>query len=237
MNIRGYHFSPRLWPTLMTIPILVMLILLGNWQVARLSWKLDLIQKIEDRYGLPAAPLPARVQEPDDWAYRHVTVSGRFLYMREMPIYGIGPNGQAGYDLFTPLFTGDGHYVIVNRGWVPEKFKQQMSRPETIKSGKVDVVGILRKSHHKERFAPENDPDRNSWYYGDVKAMAKAQDLENVFPMFLYEDKSSDDRAYPIGGRSRLTIVNNHLDYAMTWYGLAIVLFVIYLIFNIRKPR
>jgi len=237
MNLKGYYFKPRLWSTLMTLPILVMLILLGNWQVARLSWKLDLIQKIEQRYGLPAAPIPAAVQVPDDWTYRHVTVSGRFLYTREMPIYGIGPHGQAGYDLFTPLFTEDGHYVIVNRGWIPENLKQQMSRPQTLKSGKVDVVGILRKSHHKERFAPENDPARNAWYYGDVKAMAKAQDLENVFPMFLYEDKNSDDGAYPIGGRSRLTIVNNHLDYALTWYGLAIVLFIIYLIFNIRKPR
>lgn len=219
----------------MTIPILAVLCLLGNWQVERLAWKLDLTEKLELRYGLPPIAIPSTVSDTDDWLYRHVSVTGRFLHTREMPLYGVGPNGRPGYDLFTPLLSKEGRYVIINRGWVPEDMKEQSSRPETIKAGEIKVTGVLRKSWQKERFAPENDLARNLWYYGDLQAMAKAQDLDKVFPMYLYADKSSIEGEYPIGGRTRLKLVNNHLDYAMTWYGLAIVLLVIYIIFNVRR--
>ena len=219
----------------MTIPILIVLCLLGNWQVERLNWKLDLIEKLDLRYGLPAMAIPSTVSEPDELVYRHASVTGRFLHMGEMPLYSIGPNGKPGYDLFTPLLTSNGKYVIINRGWVPEHLIEQVSRPETIRTGPVQITGVLRKSWDRERFAPENDLDRNLWYYGNLQAMAKAQDLSQVFPMFLYADKDAEQGEYPVGGRTRLNIVNNHLDYAMTWYGLAIVLLIIYIIFNLRK--
>jgi len=237
MQFRGYHFTPRLWPTLMTIPALVILCLLGNWQVARLEWKLDLIEKLETRYRLPAVSLPSKPTDPEDWEYRHVALTGQFLHMREMPLYGVGPDGKPGYDLFTPMLTTDGRYVIVNRGWVPEKMRAQPSRPDSVIAGEVALTGVLRKSSRRERFAPENDPARNQWFYGDVQEMARAQALRDVFPMFVYADKSSAGERYPVGGRTRLNIVNNHLDYAMTWYGLAAVLLVIYLLFHIRRDR
>ncbi len=239
MHFMGLTFRPRLWPTIMTIPILIILCLLGNWQVARLDWKLDLIEKLETRYGLPAVALPVTLTEPDDWLYRHVTLTGHFKFNQEMTLYGVGPNGKPGYDLFTPLLIrndkGSERYVIINRGWVPENLKEQVTRPETLYAGEVQVTGVLRKSWKKERFAPENDIARNIWYFGDLEAMAKAQNLGDVFPMFLYDVKIPEKGGYPIGGRTRLKIVNNHLDYAMTWYGLAIVLVIIYLIFNSRR--
>lgn len=242
MGFNGYYFKPRLWPTVMTIPIIALLCLLGNWQVERLNWKLDIIQKLEQRYSLPASNLADVIIKsdainPDNWEYRHVVVSGRFLHMREMTLYGIGPDGRPGYDLFTPLLTQAGNYIIINRGWVPEALKEQYSRPQTINEEKVTVTGLLRKSWPKIRFAAENDPASNMWYHGDVGEMAQAQDLTDVFPMFIYADKGTTAGKYPIGGRTRLKIVNNHLDYAMTWYGLAIVLLGIYFIFNIRKSR
>lgn len=218
----------------MTIPMLIILCFLGNWQVERLNWKLDLIEKLEMRYGMAAIAIPPIIAEPDDWLYRHVSVSGRYLHMREMPLYSIGPKGKPGYDLFTPLLTRDGRYVIINRGWVPEQMKEQPSRPDTIKSGLVQITGVLRKSWNRERFAPENDPERNLWYYGNLQVMAKTQDLGRVFPMFLYAEKAVAQGEFPIGSRTRLKIINNHLDYAMTWYGLAIVLLVIYIIFSLR---
>lgn len=219
----------------MTIPMIVLLCFLGNWQVERLNWKLGLIEKLETRYNLPSIALPSALEDTDNWEYRHVSISGRYLHMREMPLYSIGPNGRPGYDLFTPLLTQDGRYVIINRGWVPENLKEQISRPDTVKFHLVKITGVLRKSLNRERFAPENDLSRNLWYYGDLQAMAKAQDLAQVSPMFLYADKGAEQGEYPIGGRTRLKIINNHLDYALTWYGLGIVLLVIYFIYNTRK--
>jgi len=235
MDFKGYHFTPRLWPTVMTIPIVIILVMLGNWQMRRLDWKLGIIHRIESRYSQPAVNLPRNLKNPDTWNYRHVTVTGRFLYTREMPLYSIGPDGGPGYDLYTPLLIQGGKYLIVNRGWVPEKLKEQVSRPGTISSGQVKIGGVLRKSRQRQRFGPENDPEHNLWYYGDLSAMARAQDLADIYPMFLDADKSRAGDKYPVGGRTRIKIVNNHLDYALTWYGLAIVMLVIYLVFNTRK--
>jgi len=235
--LKKFAFKPRFWPTVITIPALIILCILGNWQLDRLAWKLDLIGKLEERMGLAPVDLPkaTEIERQDDWEYRPVHVSGHFLHMREMTMYRIGPNGRPGYDLFTPLLSEGGNYVLVNRGWVPEDLKQQHLRPETIPLGEVKLQGVLRKPWSRQRFAPENDIENNQWYFGDLEAMADHQDLNNIFPMFLYANAYDDPTKLPVGGRTRVDLVNNHLDYAMTWFGLAIVLVIIYLIFHIRR--
>lgn len=233
--ISSYSFKPRLWPTLMTIPLLVCLILLGNWQVERLSWKLDLIEKIKQRATSAPVSLPLDVDNLDDLEYLHVFVSGIFDHDQEMTMYSVGPNGEPGYDLYTPLIMKNEKSIIVNRGWIPEQIKNKTNRLDTLIEGDVEIVGLLRKSWNKLWYGPENDPENNMWFYGDVDGMAIHTNLSNNFPMFLYADKIDSDNRYPVAGRTEFNIVNNHLDYALTWYGLAIVLIGIYLIAHIRK--
>lgn len=224
----------RFWPTLFTMVMLICLCLLGNWQVERLDWKLDLITKLESRLGLEPVALPATVTDMNEWEYRPVQVRGSYLHMREMPMYRVGPNGRPGYDLFTPLLMKDGRTVIVDRGWVPENLKGKATRPETVLGGAVVVTGLLRKPWKKLWYGPDNAPRDNDWFFGDIEGMKSAQQLENTFPMYLYANKGPSS-AYPIGGRSRLKLINNHLDYALTWYGLAVTLLIIYIIYSYKN--
>lgn len=226
----------RFWPTLFTTVMLICLCLLGNWQVERLDWKLDLTAKLEERVGLDPVSLPPTVTDMNNWEYRPVKVRGYYLNMREMPMYRVGPNGRPGYDLFTPLLMKDGRTVIVDRGWVPEKLKEKAARPQTFEDNDVTVIGLLRKPWKKLWYGPDNAPEDNDWFFGDIEGMKQAQQLDNVFPMYLYANKGRSG-AYPIGGRSRLKLVNNHLDYALTWYGLAVTLLIIYVIFSLRNRR
>lgn len=231
----SYTFKPRLWPTLVTLVFLICLVLLGNWQVERLAWKLSLIEKLENRIHEAPVPLPLDENNIDEKEYLSVFVTGEFDNIKEITMYSIGPNGEPGYDLYTPLILADGRTVIVNRGWVPEQIKQQSDRPASLVYNEVTVTGLLRKPWKKLWYGPENEAESNNWYYGDINQIAKAQLLENVYPMFLYANKIGQDNSYPVAGRTELNIVNNHLDYALTWYGLAIVLMGIYLIAHTNK--
>ena len=225
-----YRFKFRLWPTVMTVPILIFLILLGNWQVERLDWKLGLIEQIETRAFMDPIDLPFNTSNLDDMEYLSVSVKGHFNNDQEMTFYSVGPNGAAGYDLYTPFTTVDDKLIIVNRGWVPERMKNQEGRPETLIDGEQIITGLLRKPSTKLWYGPENEPENNNWYYGDIDGMAKAHNLNAVYPMYLYAVITDKKPSFPIAGRTEFNIVNNHLDYAMTWYGLAIVLVVIFII-------
>ncbi len=230
-----YSFKPRFWPTVFTGVMLVCLLALGFWQMHRLEWKLGLIAQIEERAFMEPISLPTDNRDPDLLEYQSVVVNGTFLNDKEMTRYSVGPNGEPGYDLYTPFVSGDGYTIIINRGWVPEALKSQDERRQTLETDKVTVKGLLRKPESKLWYGPENEPTNNNWYYNDLTAMAAAQNISNVYPMYLFAAKEGGDLNLPIAGRTEINIVNNHLDYVLTWFGLAIVLVVIYVIAHLKK--
>jgi surfeit locus 1 family protein len=235
--MNGYVFKPRLWPTIITVPLLACLIALGNWQLERLDWKLDLIEKIKIRATQSPMHLPSESHDLDQIEYYHALVFGKFDHNKEVTMYSVGPNGEPGYDLYTPMMLIDGRSIIVNRGWVPEQIKDQNNRLSTIVSGDAQLSGLLRKPWSKLWYGPENEPENNMWFYGDVDAMASQMELNDYYPMYLYADKIDSDNGFPVAGRTEFNIVNNHLDYVLTWYGMAIVLVGIYLIAHIHKKE
>ena len=203
----SYEFKPRLWPTLFSIPMFICLLLLGDWQVERLEWKLSLIEKIETRANMAPVSLPLDSSDMDELEYMSVSLRGSFNNDQEMTMYSVGPNGAPGYDLYTPFAANDGSLVIINRGWVPERLKNQTTRPESLAFGEMTVVGLLRKPWLKLWYGPENEPNNNNWYYGDVAAMASAQNIQNIFPMYLYAAKKAAGNDLPIAGRTEFNIV------------------------------
>jgi surfeit locus 1 family protein len=234
-SLFGFIFRPRFWPTLFTTILFVCLCLLGNWQVERLDWKLGLIDQLTTRVNQQPVTLPDGEIDPEELEYLSVEVTGKFLNDKEMTLYSIGPNGEAGYDLYTPLELDNGRGIIINRGWVPERLKTQSLRPDSLPNGMITVEGLLRKPWCKLWYGPENDPAQNNWFYGDVNAMANTALLDDYFSMYLFAAKKQGEIGLPIAGRTELNIVNNHLDYALTWYGLAIVLLGIYFLTHIKK--
>lgn len=199
------------------------LVALGNWQLARRSWKLDLIARVERQ--LAAAPVAA--PGPSDWAhlgrddeYRRLRVTGTFDHARETCTQAVTVHG-AGCWVMTPLQTADGWWLLVNRGFIDPEHRDPASRAAGQPAGTVTVPGLLRLSEPGGGFLRRNDPAAGRWTSRDVAAIAAARGLpaDRVAPYFLDADASVPEG--PIGGLTVVQFRNAHLAYALTWFALA----------------
>lgn len=233
--------------TVATGAALAVLLGLGTWQVERLSWKTDLIARVESRLSEEPASLPP----PESWAsldpqaieYAPVRLAGRFDPDREFHVQIAltqpkGPLGGIGYFVLAPLLLDDGNVVIVNRGFVPSDRKDPASRPEAAPDGRVEIAGLMRPAEQRSWIAPADDPVRNVWFVRDPKTMAASAGLDpaRVAP-FTVDAFAGPPGTLPQGGETVVSFTNNHLGYAITWYGLAAALVAVYgtLVLRSRK--
>jgi surfeit locus 1 family protein len=218
---------PSLWLTILSLTAFVLLIALGVWQVERRAWKLALIDRVEQRVHAPTQPIPSPAAWPAvtaaNDAYRHVTVSGRFLHDRETLVQAVTEEGP-GYWVLTPLQRGDGKLVLINRGFVPTERRDPSTRRDGNPDGQVAITGLLRVTEPKGGFLRNNVPQHNRWYSRDVAAIAAARGLDSIAPFFIDADAGSQAGNGPIGGLTVVRFPNNHLIYALTWFALAFML-------------
>lgn len=226
-------YRALLWPVIYTIPALALLIGLGIWQIQRLHWKEGLLAHIHDQMHAPAVDLPVKIDNPKIWEYRRVRVTGHYQNGKELYLYAAGPGSQAGYLVFTPLVRAEGKAVLVNRGWVPEKLKDPKTREKGQREGTVTIEGIGRLTGGAGPFTPDNEPAKNEWFQRDIPQMAKAVG-EPLAPVIIDRDDAPVPGGWPLGGRTRIDIPNNHLEYAITWFSLAYVLVIIFAIYAWR---
>jgi surfeit locus 1 family protein len=240
-----FRSAGLVWPTIAALGALAVLVGLGTWQMQRKAWKEGLIAAIAQRTRAPPIPLPAAVPSDDRTGlgleYVRVRVAGRFLHEHERHLYAPGKQGP-GWLVFTPLVLDDGRVVLVNRGWVPDALKDPAKRPQGQTDGGQEVLGLLRGPREREMFAPDNDAARNHWYWRDISAMWGCAAGPGKPAYCAAEDKlyrnSIDAEAgpqaaggWPRGGTTLVDLPNRHLEYALTWYGLALTLIGVYLAF------
>lgn len=210
---------------MMTVILTGLLLALGTWQVKRLSWKLDLIQQVEERaHAEPVdAPAPsqwASLTNPADYEYRRVRLAGIFRHQDEVQVYTVSDLGP-GYWVLTPLQRDDGSLVIVNRGFVPSDKRDPSTRLEGELPTRVEIVGLMRAPETGGLFLRTNDPQNNRWYSRNIAQIADAKSLGAVAPFYVDADATPNPGGLPIGGKTMLVFPNNHLSYAITWYVLA----------------
>jgi surfeit locus 1 family protein len=232
-------------PALASLMALAILIGLGTWQLHRQAWKEDLIRRIEARaYGPPGEIVPEASwgfwrSEEDE--FRNVRLTGTFLHQHEAPVHGLAPAERGaplqGVYLFTPLRLAGGAIVTVNRGFVPLEMRDPATRPQSRPEGEVIVTGLVRAPEERSWFTPHDDPAQNRWFARDPQAMAQARGLERVAPFYVEADATPNPGGWPRGGQTRLNLPNNHLQYALTWYGIALTLVVVFGAFAWQRLR
>ena len=237
MQLFGRPFRPRLWPTVMALPAFLALLGLGFWQLDRLQQKEALIARLEQRFSEAPTPLPESFGDPKEWEYKRVLLKGRFLHEQEFLFPGKPYKGTVGNWIATPFVLDDGRSVIVFRGWVPDQYIPRATRELGLPEGEVEVEGILHRGGWDgwEWLRPVNDPGHNLWLYFDPPAMAAAAKLENAVTD-VYVEALGDEKTglLPIGRNITIDVPNDHLQYAITWFSLAIALLVIYVVFHLR---
>ena len=201
---------------------------LGAWQVQRLGWKRDLIARVDARIHALPVSAPRAASRADE--YRRVRVSGHFLHNKAALVQAVTVRG-AGFWVLTPLVTGRGFTLIVNRGFVQPENRKDYARPQ----GEVHVAGLLRLSEPGGGFLRSNDPAADRWYSRDVAAIAHARGIKGPLANYFIDTEASPGRL-PVGGLTVIQFPNNHLQYAVTWFVLAAMVAGAYM-FVMRQER
>lgn len=227
----------------LVVAALGVLVSLGTWQMQRLQWKEALLAAMEERHTAPPVSLneiEAMSVAGDDIDYRTVRVSGTYDHGKERHFFATH-GGRTGYYVFTPLMLEDGRALFVNRGFVPFENKDASTRPEGQVAGTVTVNGLARPrlSEKPSSLVPDNDIAKNIFYWKDLGAMAGAAGIptDRVVSFFVDADATANPGGLPIGGVTQFDLPNNHLQYALTWYGLAAALVVVSGVYFYRWRR
>ena len=209
------------------------LLALGTWQVQRLQWKEALIETANARPDAEPVAAPGPRAWPDfsieEWNYRRVRLTGTFGDDEAYAFISLsdarGPRGGPGYFVIAPFRTEGGWDVIVNRGFVPEDLKAPETRPGSAPpDGTVTVEGVIRRDDPANLISPAPDFDDNVVFRREIGTLASMFDLSvgTVAPysvdLVAGETPAS---GLPQAGEYRVKFPNNHLAYAITWYGLA----------------
>lgn len=238
------RFRPTFWATVFAVPALAVLLALGTWQVQRLHWKEGEIAKRQERSEGPGIALPADFPDPAGVEFTRVALNGAFLHEAEFLLGARTESGRVGYNVVTPLLLDDGRTLLVNRGFVPENRRDPASRAEGQVAGPQAIEALLRTDGWKgvDFAKPPNKSEERFYFWLDLPVMAA--DLEGIVTdgsviTEIYADAVASEvpGGLPIGGQTRITLKNDHLEYALTWYSFAVILVVIYFLFHYRRDE
>jgi surfeit locus 1 family protein len=230
-------------PLLVVLAAFVTFIGLGTWQIQRRAWKEALIHTLEQRLSATPAELSPRERWPGlnraDAEFRRVKLTAEFQPGREAVAYaggsGLRPDVKApGYFIFTPARTFDGGVVVVNRGYAPEPRGQadRHARP----AGSIDIVGVLRWPEQGSWFVREYDPTEDIWFARNHLAMAAHNAWGAVAPFYVEMEEPQPPGGLPRPGPLKVTLRNEHMQYAITWYGLALIVAIMFVLW-LRSGR
>jgi surfeit locus 1 family protein len=228
--------------------VFIILIGLGTWQVQRKAWKEALIASLTERLADAPRALPAPATwsklDPASDEYRRVTFTAQFDHAAEALLYGAAsafrPDVSGPGDwVFTPARLPDGSIVMIDRGFVPEDHKDPTSRAEGQIAGPVTIVGALRWPETRHWFTPVDDAAHNLFFTRDPQAIASAKGLGPVAPFYIEQEAPVPPGGLPSPGKIVVNLPNNHLQYIVTWYGLAAALVGVYLtwVFGLRRRQ
>jgi surfeit locus 1 family protein len=235
-----------LLPVLITLAALGVLLALGSWQLERKAWKDALVASLRERLGAPVAALPAREvwprleQRKDE--FRRVSFPAEFLHAQEALVYSAGSALRTdvsgpGYWVFTPARLTGGSLVMINRGFVPEANRDPATRSQGQQPGSVEITGYLRWPEQRGLFSPTDDPEHNLWYLRDHAAIAAAKGVEVAAPFYIDQEAPQAPGGVPKAGPLSVSLPNNHLQYALTWFGLALCLVGVFVAWLVSRAR
>ena len=214
--------------TLVSIIISLICFSLSIWQVKRLNWKEDLISNIEKAYNSDSININVLTGDLRNFKFKNVYLEGIFINEKSMFLGPRVNKDQVGYHLITPFLFNDIRYILVNRGWLKKIIKIKEQKKEYL------IKGILKESDIKNIFTPKNNMEENLWFYISTKQMSEFSKLKLVDNIFVDLIKSNSNDKLTIINSSIPKIVNNHLQYAITWAILGLLFLVMNYIYSKR---
>ena len=198
-------------------------IALGTWQIVRLNWKLELIKQIE----ISLKDKPVNLSNHNHKNYLKIKTFGIFNFDKQIYLYTLNEKGEPGFDVVTPVIIDNKNYLL-NRGWIP--FNKKNTKEINILNSN-DIIGTLKKQIKANRFKPLNNIDENYWFTLNRKDIFEYTG-KNFSPYIIYLNNNLDT---PKTKTITTNVSNNHKKYAITWFSLALSVFIFYLYFRKKK--
>ena len=193
---------------------------LGFWQLYRLSWKLDLINQIENSLKID----PVELQNVEKKNYLRIKTSGQIDFEKQIYLYNLNETGKPGFEVINPIKVGNEDYLI-NRGWI--SFDQK-NKPEINVVDQKNIIGTLMLQSKSSSFKPKNEVDKNYWFTLDREDILKFTGKKFSKYIIYLNGNYENPRPRVITAK----ISNNHKKYAITWFSMAISILLIYLYFR-----
>ncbi len=210
----------------------VVLLSLGTWQVQRLQWKSDLIRKSEQALNLEPLELGAFEGDFRRLDYHPVRAEGRFHYNDAFAFGARAISGELGATWVVPFEMSTGDFLLVERGWLPEAVLPP-NGPSALRTNDITTIeGIarFRGDASARLFTPDNEPDTYRYYWFDMSGIATTLG-RSLLPITIAQTKPDPDGDLPVPMPVSVNLPNNHLGYAITWYGLAAGLIAVFFAF------
>jgi len=199
---------------------ILVFIALGSWQIVRLDWKNNLILEIENSLKNP----PVELTDSNEENYLKIKTSGLINLEKQIYLYSLNEMGTPGFEVLNPILINDIDYLI-NRGWIPFEKKNSEEINEFDES---NITGTLKLQGRKNIFKPDNDIEENYWFSLNREDILKFTGKE-FSKYIIYLDGNYQ---VPKPKKISANISNNHKKYALTWFSLAISIFLLYLYFR-----
>ena len=239
MRIAGRDFAPAGWATAATLAGVALTIALGFWQLGRADTKQALQARIDDFAKQPPIMIGAQAVKPEDVLLRRVQVRGRFEPQHAVFIDNRLYQHQPGYHVFMPLrIAGASKYVLVNRGWIAAGAERNRTPPVKTPEGEVVVSGTATPPAERFLELSTQVAEGNIWQNMVLERYRQATRLD-VQPVIVQQTEAISAlndgliRDWPPVDLKR----NTHLAYAVQWFALAVAIFIIYVVLNVRRKN
>jgi len=228
-----------LMPTLLTLLGIVILGSLGYWQLQRMEWKLALLEDLNAEYNKDAALDIIDPSDIDgDFEFRRGTLEGTYDFEKQILVGPRVYKSIPGRHVYTPFRLEDGSYILINRGWVSNEWKDEDEAPWKLAAEQNgSISGLLRNPPQDNPFTPENKPITNQWYTANTAQIAEVKDIPSLHGKVFFLEDLETEGEYPIAMATKPEFANDHFQYALFWFTMAGVLFVIFCLRFLRKQK
>ena len=232
-NKKNYTFKPKFVPLVSFVIALLILLSLSLWQVKRLVWKTNLIeQRVSNFEGEPKNLFD--IKKPNENEFKKVFIEGQLLNNLEFFMPALSKNGNNGFHIIVPMEVEKKKLILFDTGWVPLAKKEKNKRLNNLIKEKKIFTAVIRLPGRKGYFQPDNDNIKNFWFFVEPKLMEETISMK-LEDRFYLEAVDNGPNGYPLGNQTRIYLRNNHLQYAITWFLIALSLVGVFIFASIRK--
>ncbi len=232
-NKKSYTFKPKFVPLVSFLIALLILLSLSLWQVKRLVWKTNLIeQRVSNFEGEPKNLFD--IKKPNENEFKKVFIEGQLLNNLEFFMPALSKNGNNGFHIIVPMEVEKKKLILFDTGWVPLAKKEKNKRLNNLIKEKKIFTAVIRLPGRKGYFQPDNDNIKNFWFFVEPKLMEETISMK-LEDRFYLEAVDNGPNGYPLGNQTRIYLRNNHLQYAITWFLIALSLIGVFIFASIRK--